>query len=58
MVWEVIWNVLDEYRSNVEDCLDGVGRLSGGYGEAVWRVLRVCMEGVGRVCFFNIYITR
>ncbi len=29
-------------------CLEGVGRLSKGCGEAVWRVSGGCLEGVGR----------
>ncbi len=27
----------------------GVGRLSGDYGEAVWRVWGGCLEGMGRL---------
>ncbi len=30
-------------------CLEGVGRLSEGCGEAVWRVWGGCLEGVGRL---------
>ncbi len=36
-----------------EECLDGVGKLSQQYGEAIWRVsegcLDGCLEGVGRL---------
>ncbi len=29
--------------------LEGVGRLSKGYGKVVWMVWRECLEGVGRL---------
>ncbi len=30
-------------------CLEGVGRMSEGCGEAVWSVCGGCLEGVGRL---------
>ncbi len=48
-VWGVLLEGVEGYLEGVQGCLEDVGRVSGGCGEAVWRVKQGCLEGVGRL---------